>query len=154
MKNELRQVSLLFLINDDNILLALKKRGFGQGHLNGVGGKQDAGETIEQTAIRECQEEIEVTPTTIKHVATLDFYFPPDKSDWDMRAFVYFCDEWHGQPTETEEMKPVWYKKSDIPYDKMWGDDKYWLPIVLGGKFVKAKFTFDDNDNVADNTIN
>ena|GEM_PF-395112 len=150
----LRQVSLLFLVGGDNILLAMKKRGFGQGHWNGVGGKRETGETIEQTAIRECQEEINVIPTDIKHVATLDFHFPPDKSDWDMQAYVYLCSTWQGEPTETEEMKPKWYKFADVPYDKMWTDDNYWLPQVLDGKFVTAKFIFDSNDNVKDYIIN
>ncbi|MFZ2125256.1 MAG: 8-oxo-dGTP diphosphatase [Candidatus Saccharimonadales bacterium] len=153
MTDNLRQVSLLFLIKDDNILLAMKKRGFGAGRWNGVGGKPDIGEAIEQTAVRECQEEIGVTPLDLKHVATLDFHFPIDKSDFDMQAVVYSCSKWQGEPTETEEMQPAWYKFADIPYDKMWADDKYWLPTVLGGKFVTANFTFDDNDSVANYTV-
>ncbi|HET8669978.1 MAG TPA: NUDIX domain-containing protein, partial [Candidatus Saccharimonadales bacterium] len=47
-------------------LLAMKKRGFGINKWNGVGGKVDEDETIEQAAIRECQEEITVTPTTYR----------------------------------------------------------------------------------------
>jgi len=56
------ELTLLFLIKDDQILLAMKKRGFGAGRFNGVGGKVEPGETIEQALIRESQEEINVTP--------------------------------------------------------------------------------------------
>lgn len=150
---ELKKASLLLLRKEDSVLLAMKKRGFGAGRWNGVGGKPEAGETIDKTAIRECQEEILVTPKVIQHMATLDFHFPEAKSDWDQQVMVYTCTDWSGEPTETEEMKPVWYKIHEIPYDKMWKDDEYWLPKVLEGYFVRAAFTFDDNDNVVKHNI-
>ncbi|HAM37373.1 TPA: hypothetical protein DCP42_01480, partial [Patescibacteria group bacterium] len=65
----LRQSTLCFLIRDDEILLAMKKRGFGKDRWNGVGGKPDGEETILETAIRETQEEIEVTPNDMEVVA-------------------------------------------------------------------------------------
>ncbi|HET6924778.1 MAG TPA: NUDIX domain-containing protein, partial [Candidatus Saccharimonadales bacterium] len=68
--------TLALLVRNDSILLAMKKRGFGQGLWNGAGGKVEAGETIEQAMIRECQEEISVTPTTFEKVAVHDFVFP------------------------------------------------------------------------------
>jgi 8-oxo-dGTP diphosphatase/2-hydroxy-dATP diphosphatase len=149
----LKQASLLFLREDDTVLLAMKKRGFGVGRWNGVGGKPRPGEAIYEAAIRECEEEISVTPVDMKHVATLDFYFPGDKSDWNQRVIVYSCTGWRGEPTETEEMRPAWYKLSDIPYENMWSDDKYWLPKVLEGYFVEATFTFDDDDNVIKHSV-
>lgn len=148
MATMLKQASLLFLVRDGDILLAIKKRGFGLGRWNGVGGKPIKGETIRQTAIRECSEEIMVIPQILKHVATLDFYFPVNKQAWNQQVVVYLCSKWQGHPLETEEMKPAWYKISDIPYDKMWNDDKYWLPEVLKGKFVKASFHLNESDEV------
>ncbi|MEI7478242.1 MAG: NUDIX domain-containing protein [bacterium] len=38
----------------------MKKRGFGEGKRNGAGGKQQEGETIEETASRELVEETAV----------------------------------------------------------------------------------------------
>ena len=55
----MKHVTLLFLLTDDQILLAMKKRGFGMGRWNGVGGKIEPGETIEEATARECREEIE-----------------------------------------------------------------------------------------------
>jgi 8-oxo-dGTP pyrophosphatase MutT (NUDIX family) len=91
----LRQATLLFLIKDNEILLAMKKRGFGQGKYNGVGGKVDSGESLEVAAVRETKEEIDVTPVNYWHVANLDFYFPhePIEKDWNQRVVVYFCDK-------------------------------------------------------------
>ena len=41
----MKLVTLLFLRRDGQILLAMKKRGFGEGKWNGVGGKVEPGET-------------------------------------------------------------------------------------------------------------
>lgn len=153
MKTPSRQATLLFLIEDDKILLAMKKRGFGKGRWNGVGGKPEGNELIEETAIRECFEEINVTPVISNQVACLNFFFPTDKTDWNQQVIVYFCTKWQGDPIETEEMKPKWFKIQDIPYDDMWKDDKYWLPEVINGNFVEADFIFDDNDNVKEQNV-
>ncbi len=153
MKAPLKLASLLFLVDDHRILLAMKKRGFGAGLWNGVGGKPEDEESIDQTAIRECQEEIGVTPLSTKQVAVLDFFFPNDKSSWDQQVIVYICTEWQAEPKETEEMRPEWFNLTAIPYDQMWKDDIYWLPKVLEGHFVQAKFGFDDNDNVISHQI-
>lgn len=131
----------------------MKKRGFGQGRWNGVGGKPEADESIAQTAIRECQEEIGVTPIAFRQVAQLDFAFPAKRRDWDQRVAVYLCTEWQGEPTESEEMRPQWYSIGEIPYDTMWHDDQYWLPSVLDGAYVRARFEFDDNDRVSKHEV-
>jgi ADP-ribose pyrophosphatase YjhB (NUDIX family) len=49
--------NLLFLLKDTEILLAMKKRGFGKDRWNGVGGKIEPGETIEIAVRREYQRE-------------------------------------------------------------------------------------------------
>ena len=60
-----------------------------------------------------------------------------------MKGFVYsfhlyIATEWEGIPKESEEMKPSWFSFDAIPYDEMFADDAYWLPLVLEGKKVKA----------------
>lgn len=149
-----KHLTLLFLIKEDQILLAMKKRGFGMGRFNGVGGKIEPGETIEQAMIRECQEEIEVTPTNYWKVAEHDFRLDKGNAEWkQMYTHVYFCDKWEGEPVETEEMAPQWFDRSDIPYDKMWQDDAHWLPRVLEGQKVFGDFTFDSDDNMLTSSV-
>lgn len=133
--------TLLFLFRNDEILLAKKKRGFGAGHWNGVGGKIEPNETIEQATIRECQEEIGVTPKQLEKVAVHDFIFPEDTENIKVHTFI--TKSWEGEPHETEEMAPQWFNVSDIPYTQMWDDDIVWLPLVLQGKKLKTAFTFD-----------
>lgn len=146
--------TLLFLRRDDEILLAMKKRGLGEGRFNGVGGKIEAGETVEQAMVRECQEEIIVTPTRYQQVARLDFLMDSDAAEpWKLDGHVFVATEWEGEPHETEEMAPRWFKLSDIPYDDMWEDDIYWLPQVLEGKLIQASFAFDSSETLINSLI-
>lgn len=138
--------TLLLLRRDDQILLAMKKRGFGSDRWNGVGGKVDPGETIEQALVRECQEEICVTPTNYEKVAVHDFVFPDGTPDMEVHAYV--ATEWEGDPTETEEMAPRWFSVDAIPYDDMWQDDIVWLPQVIRGKKLLGLFVFDKHENM------
>ena len=149
----MKKATLLFLIENKRILLAMKKRGFGVGRWNGVGGKPSKNETIAGTAIRECQEEIQVTPLDIKETAKLNFYFPEAKKEWNQQVIVFVCKAWDGEPTETEEMAPKWFNLDKLPYKKMWSDDKYWLPHVIEGSYVSADFYFDDNDQLLKHSI-
>jgi mutator protein MutT len=126
----------------------MKKRGLGQGRWNGVGGKIEPGETVEQATIRECQEEIEVTPTQFHQVARLDFLMDSNTEPWHMDGHVFVANEWQGTPTETDEMAPQWFKLPDIPYDQMWEDDTLWLPQVLDGQLISASFSFDSTEKM------
>ena len=67
------ETTLCLLKKEDSILLALKKRGFGEGKYNGVGGKLENNETPEEAMIRECKEEIGVTPTSYEKVGYIHF---------------------------------------------------------------------------------
>jgi mutator protein MutT len=135
--------SLVFLLRNDEILLAMKKRGFGEGYYNGLGGKVEPGETMEQALVRETQEEIGVTPLSWDKVAVHDFIMDADGEEpWHMHVHAFVCREWEGEPVETEEMAPQWFKVSEIPYDKMWDDDIVWLPQVLRGHKVRTTFHF------------
>lgn len=141
--------TLLLLKSDDQILLAMKKRGFGAGKWNGVGGKIEAGESIESALVRECQEEIGVTPKNWRQVAELDFVQDAETADpWHMYVHAYITNEWEGEPVESEEMMPKWFDIEDIPYGDMWDDDEFWLPQVLDDKKVYGEFTFDENDKL------
>lgn len=154
-KKKLRQATICLLRKKDKVLLAMKKRGFGAGKWNGVGGKVKDGETIKQAAIRETQEEIGVTLQSLEKVAVLDFYFPdvPEEKEWGQQVTVFITDKWEGEPKESEEMAPRWFKIEDFPYNQMWSDDIHWMPKVLSGQKIKGRFIFSGEGELKEHHI-
>ena len=143
-----KQATNIFIMNQEGnkILLAMKKRGFGIGKFNGYGGKPDPekDKTIEETAVRELEEEsgLIVDTKDLLKVGEIDFYFPEEKKHFDQTVHVYLTKKYNGILTETEEMKPIWFNLDEIPYDKMWDTDQYWIPPILEGKKIAGRFLF------------
>jgi len=145
--------TLCFILREESpshILLGRKKRGFGIGKLNGIGGKLEPGELPRDGIIREVQEEVGITiPRDALRVAGQITFLFPFTPEFDHYVHLFVASEWTGEPCESEEMAPMWFPKSEIPFTQMWQDDAYWLPIVLNGKTVRAEFEFgDDNETV------
>ena len=151
MKTQL--TTLLLILNDNKILLAEKKRGFGIGKFNGIGGKVEKDETVEEAMIRETQEEIGVTPTdfTKRAIITFDEWVNDEEIQVIMNVFV--AQSYVGEIVETDEMRPKWFNLNKIPYDNMFEDDKLWLPEILKGNKVNAQFVFDKDFNMVSHKI-
>ena len=139
------KATLLYVLKDNKILLGEKLRGFGIGKINGIGGKVDPGETVDDAMIRETKEEIGVFPIDAKCVAKLTYYEKFNGEDTKLETYVFITDKIDGKPSKSSEMNPMWFDVDEIPYGKMFGDDEFWLPQVLSGKCVEAEFWFDDD---------
>lgn len=153
----MKPVTILFLIKQSgdmvtHICLAMKKRGFGVGKWNGVGGKVEAGETSEDAARREAREEIGVSVGALRQVADIGFYYEA-KPGWNQQAAVYFATEWSGEVRESAEMRPAWYAVDEIPYAEMWSDDAIWLPKVLAGAYVRGDVHFGGENQITSHTL-
>lgn len=123
------------------VLLGMKKKGFGTGRWNGFGGKVEDGETISHAAARELEEESGLKPNDLSEAGMLEFTFENDAKVLDVHFFA--VTNFSGQVCESDEMIPKWFAVEEIPYDQMWTDDQYWLPLLLAGKKFKGKFVFD-----------
>ena len=134
------RANLCFIVKDGSVLLILKKRGLGAGKVNGPGGKIEPGETALESAIREVQEEIGVTPLEIEDRGVLHFQFA---DGYSLECAVFLANDLDGEPVETIEAAPFWVKVEAVPYDEMWADDRHWLPEVLAGKSFRGWFEFD-----------
>ncbi len=132
----MQEATLLFLRGGGAVLLGLKKRGYGEGKWNGIGGKLQPGETVLEALIRECQEEISVLPTSFKKVGVLTV------ERAKMCVHVFTASSWQGEPEESEEMLPRWFNCNDIPYADMWPTDNQWLPIALNNRGNAREFKF------------
>jgi 8-oxo-dGTP diphosphatase len=128
------------------VLLGVKKTGFGVGKVVGPGGKIEAGESPAVAAAREVEEEtgIVVAVADLHEAAVLTFRFPAQPS-WDLRMWVYLADRFAGEPVPSEEIDCRWVSAARLPLDRMWDDARLWLPRVLAGEYVEAEITFADD---------
>ena len=144
---EEKEYTLVFVRKENQILLGMKKRGFGINKWNGFGGKIEKGETIEQAAIRELHEESGLLVEKLTHVGYLEFTMR--QSNKFMKVHVYDTWEFTDKDIqETEEMRPQWFALEDIPFASMWPDDPYWLPLYLKGISFRGSFTYSDDDTI------
>ena len=132
---------LCFVLQENRLLLILKKRGLGGGKINAPGGKIEPGESARDAAIRETQEEVGVTPLDPTPRGELSFQFT---DGYSVHCTVFFAHGCEGEPYETDEAVPIWTAPDSIPYDKMWADDAEWLPLLLAGQPFRGFFVFDD----------
>jgi 8-oxo-dGTP diphosphatase len=143
-------------MKESEILLAMKKCGFGINKWNGVGGKVRPNESRELAATREAKEEIgvDVDITDLREVGDITFYFN-GKPDWNQQVYIYSTEKWTGEPAESDEMRPQWFEKTALPFDNMWVDDRHWVPIMLEGKRLRGEFYFNEDGSAVEKyTIN
>lgn len=151
-----RILTLCIVYQHPRILLGMKKRGFGEGRWNGFGGKLAPGESIEAAARREIREEAGIEIISLEKRGIIEFEFSAQGGSVSggqgnpeiLEVHVFHSDTFRGAPSESEEMRPKWFHIDEIPFDAMWADDKYWIPLFLEGKKFKGRFLFGPKDTV------
>jgi 8-oxo-dGTP diphosphatase len=131
---------LCFVFRGEEILLIEKLRGLGAGKVNGPGGRLEPGETPEQAAVRELQEELCITPHGLSRAGRLRFAFV---DGYHLEAWVFRAQGMHGEPTAGPEAIPFWNHVDSIPFERMWADDKEWFPHLIQGVPFDGRFIFD-----------
>jgi len=132
--------TLLYVVRDEKLLVIHKKRGLGAGKLNGAGGKVDPGETPLEAAVREFEEELTARPLEPCKLGEVSFDVVDDVS---ILIHVYRAEHLVGEPAETDEAVPLWVDVRDVPYDRMWADDRHWLPLLLEGRTFRVHTVFE-----------
>jgi len=148
-------VTLCFLLREgDNgaeVLLGLKRTGFGKGKIVGIGGHVEAGESDAQAVIREVLEETGVVLQLedLADAGSVHFVFPA-RPEWNMQTTLFTARTWQGEPAPSDEILPEWFRVDTLPVDRMWQDADHWLPVVLEGGRVNVVVTMHtDNESVA-----
>jgi len=144
--------TVLIIHQHPRILLGMKKKRFGLGKYNGFGGKVEEGETLEEAALREAFEEAGIRAINPQRVGEILFQFQTDEQDHLVHFFR--AEDYSGELKESDEMKPEWFHVDNIPYDQMWSDDKYWLPLLLAEKKFRGNFIFNKNFQVHQYQLN
>ncbi len=148
---EERHLTLAVIEREGKLLLGLKKRGYAEGVWNGYGGKVEKGESVEDAMARELLEESSLQALRMEKVGHLEF--TSNIEDEISICHLFLIHEYLGEPVETEEMRPQWFSVDSLPYDQMWPDDPYWIPLVLSGKKVRGSFVLRDNKTVEKHSL-
>lgn len=143
------RATLVFVFRGDELLLINKKTGLGKGKVNGPGGKVDPGETPEVCAVRECQEELSITVSDLEYCGQHRFQFV---DGYSIHVWVYRTTVYEGSPCSSPEADPLWVRQHEVPYDKMWEDDRLWLPMMIRGERFQTRWIF-DGDHMLDHVI-
>ena len=131
--------TLLFVFQQDKMLLIQKKRGLGAGKINAPGGKLEEGESPLDAALREIKEEVGIRVEEATYAGEHRFQFT---DGYAMHVYVYRSDSYDGEPVETEEAIPFWCDIHEVPYEKMWEDDRHWIPLLLRGERFVGQYVF------------
>ena len=140
---------ITYILKGSDILLIKKKTGLGAGKVNAPGGHIEEGETPEEAAIRETEEEVALKTENLKFSGELFFHFTDGLK---LKGTVFLTNKFSGTPMETDEADPFWCPLSEIPWDKMWEDDIHWLPRALKGECFTGHFIF-DGDSMVDSKL-
>lgn len=95
----------------EKVLAAKRMSGSGTGLYCGPGGHIENGETAEEVAIRETQEEFGITPKNLKFVG-----YGPEELVSGTAPAVYTCTDWEGDPhpVDGEMGDPIWLTAEEI----------------------------------------
>ncbi len=136
--------TLCFIVRPGSeVLLAKKVDDIGKGKLNGFGGKQEKGESLEDCCVREVEQEcgLKIDRRSLLKVAIVNFHnIGENGKPFIFEAHVYFARNWKGLPQSTNEMvNPKWYQMWRWPFHKMMLADPFWLnPIIRYGQKIIA----------------
>lgn len=144
----MKKTTLTFVLNGELLLMIFKKRGQGAGKWNFPGGKIAPGESEVEAAAREVLEETGIFVGNLEKRGSLEFRFPAGGS-WSNSCSVFLARSFSGSlVAENEECSAHWVPLSEVPYEKMWPNDRLWVPALLSGKMVNRIYTFDEKDSM------
>ncbi len=135
--------TLCLVVEEDKVLLGMKKRGFGAGRWNGFGGKLKDGESIWNAALRELEEESGLVAEDIEERGIVRFHF--EGQEKVIEVHIFKASSFSGEPRESEEMSPSWFSLDAIPFEMMWPSDHLWFPIFLSGQRFVGEVHFDQD---------
>lgn len=148
---EFREVVVVYILDEleGKILLVERvdpKSGLGKGKVSGVGGGREENETVDETLRREVKEETGIDILTYENMGNVVWLFP-EKPAYNQKAEIFVCKNYQGQAQYMpgEAVKPIWFDLKEIPYEKMFEDNKYFVPLVLEGKKVSCMFLYQDD---------
>lgn len=112
------------------------------GKWNGLGGKLEPGETPEECARREIQEESGLRASSLQWKGLLTFPQFSKQEDW--YAFVFVANGFEGELGASAEGELRWINDEELLALNLWEGDRIFLPWLDQSGFFSAKFIYQD----------
>jgi 8-oxo-dGTP diphosphatase len=111
------------------------------GKWNGLGGKLEPGETPEECAIREIQEEsgLRAGNLTMKGLLT----FPAFAAEEDWYTFVFLVEAFEGELINSAEGELRWIDNNKLLDLELWEGDRIFLDWLERPEFFSGKFVYE-----------
>jgi len=151
---EKRDAVLIFLINDNEILLAESNYRNNRITWNGVSGFINAGEKPKEAAVRELYDSVKIRAyeKDLEQAGVMNLFTlrPDGVRERTLTITIFICENFQGVPHMTSGFKPRWFNLSSIPYNDMFEDTKEWLGRVMSGEKVVIEIisTTDEQTNI------
>lgn len=135
--------TVCFIRRDGKVLLQERAAGrVWAGRLNGPGGKVAEGETPVQAIVREVAEEtgLQIVDPVFHGRLELVFGVPEQTR---LLVSIFTCQHVPGRARGGREGILRWYAVERLPFERLWPDMRYWLPLVLDGGEVAGTCVYD-----------
>lgn len=121
------------------------------GKWNGLGGKLLPGETPEQCAIREVQEEsgLTISAPVLRGVLT----FPAFSKEEDWYCFLFVAHTFTGELIDSPEGVLTWIEDDKLLELNLWEGDKIFLPWLAAEAFFSGYFRYQAGELVDHSVI-
>ena len=139
--------TLCYLMDGERTLMLhriKKKNDVHEGKWNGLGGKFEAGETPEECAIREVQEESGLLMKSPRMHGFITFPMFDGKKDW--YVFLFTAREFEGELIDSLEGKLEWILNDQLLKLNLWEGDRIFIPWLFQEKFFSAKFIYENGN--------
>jgi 8-oxo-dGTP diphosphatase len=130
-----------------------KQNDYHKGKWNGLGGKFEPGESPEECAIREIEEESGLKVKSVKMRGFITFPLFDGTDDW--YVFLFTADEFvrkdsfgEGDLIDSPEGKLEWIPNEKLTEINLWEGDKIFIPWLFEDKFFSAKFNYKNGEFV------
>ncbi len=142
--------TLCYIEKDDSYLMLLrnkKLKDVNEGKWIGVGGRLEAGESLEECVCREVKEETGLTLEAFRMRGILTF----SSEGWeDEYIFVFTSDRFSGDLISCDEGELSWVKKDSITDLNLWEGDRIFLKeLVSGDAFFSIRLSYKGDDLVS-----
>lgn len=146
-------VAVIFRTVENQKFVCLEKTGVDTGNIGFVlpEGPLTEGEMIHQTAAKIVKEQTGAEAVVSRLGGSVYFTKP---NETPKRVYIFIVWEIHGDIGISEKFIPEWHDILAIPYDKMEKAYLTWLPSILSGWGVDARFEYNIDGTIKNGSVN